>query len=169
VLWPKAGAPRDVLTTDRNNFRFEPSDKGIEVRALGQLVSGVARYPLGELSAPLAIEPGRFKADSALALGRLRSAPPCRPSTSPETRFFELEKAFSSVIVDGERLPTTSFDIGFARVGDSACMSIAIATTERSRWQVGADLANGTALVGKTEYQRQPASCVMQSAERSSP
>ena len=169
VLWPKSGGPRDVLTTDRNGFRFEPFDKGIDVRAMGKSVSGVARYQIGELATPLPIEPNRFKAEASLALDNLLAAPTCRAPASPETRLVDLDRAFSGVVVDGERLATTSFEVGLARAADGPCMSVALATTERSRWQLGVDLTSGTALVTKTAYPRQPASCVLQQVERSSP
>jgi hypothetical protein len=169
VLWPKSSRPRDVLTTDRSHFRFEPFDGGIEVRALGAYVTSVARYPLAELATPLSIEPARFEPEASLAVGRLLSTPACRSTAPAAARLVDLPAAFSALVVDGERLSTTSFDLGVARTSEGPCLATAIATTERSRWQVSADLATGTALVSKTEYQRQPASCVLSQPENTSP
>ena len=169
VLWPKSGAPRDALTTDRNNFNFEPFDKGLEVRAIGWHISSVARYPLSELGETVAIDPARFQVDPSLAKRRLLSAPACRVSPPPEARLFDWQRPLTSVVVDGERQLTPTFDVGFARGPEGPCMAFAEAFTERDRWQVGVDMSTGTALVTKNEYQRLPASCGLQSIERKSP
>lgn len=166
VFWPKIGAPRDFLTGDSAGFRFEPAADGVSVFSFGPRVTSVARFGIGEKDPPLSIEPKRFKAVASLGTLGLSRAPPC-PDASKQsaTPLFDLRSALTGVIVDGERLNATSFETSFSKLGDRPCAAKASVTTDRSRWQIAADLATGDAVVAKSEYQRLPASCVLQQVE----